>query len=228
MDYTEDIFAALDIQDQLQTLYTSGTVFHAFLGEKLPDWQAAAKLVHTIAENYSLPYYTLSPTYSICRTHGYLTGEQMTCPECGEETEVYSRITGYYRPIKNWNLGKIQEFKNRKEYEVDAMKCFQKQQKESVIEKEPITLDLGSEEDGLYLFTTKTCPNCRLAKQYLNGISYLTVDAEEQSERAMAYGIMQAPTLIVRQNGEVQKYANVSDIRLFAERNRSEALLYIN
>ena len=138
----------------------------------------------------------------------------MTCPECGEETEVYSRITGYYRPIKNWNLGKIQEFKNRKEYEVDAMKCFQKQQKESVIEKEPITLDLGSEEDGLYLFTTKTCPNCRLAKQYLNGISYLTVDAEEQSERAMAYGIMQAPTLIVRQNGEVQKYANVSDIRL--------------
>ncbi len=228
VDYTEDIFAALDIQDQLQTLYTSGTVFHAFLGEKLPDWQAAAKLVHTIAENYSLPYYTLSPTYSICRTHGYLTGEQMTCPECGEETEVYSRITGYYRPIKNWNLGKIQEFKNRKEYEVDAMKCFQKQQKESVIEKEPITLDLGSEEDGLYLFTTKTCPNCRLAKQYLNGISYLTVDAEEQSERAMAYGIMQAPTLIVRQNGEVQKYANVSDIRLFAERNRSEALLYIN
>ena len=94
VDYTTDIFDALDIQDELQTLYTSGTVFHAFLGEKLPDWRAAADLIRTIAENYKLPYYTLSPTYSICKEHGYLAGEQKICPHCGKVTEVYSRITG--------------------------------------------------------------------------------------------------------------------------------------
>ena len=97
--YTEDIFSALDIQDGLQTLYTSGTVFHAFLGEKLPDWKAAATLVRKIAENYELPYYTLSPTYSVCKNHGYIAGEVYECPQCHQETEVYSRITGYYRPV---------------------------------------------------------------------------------------------------------------------------------
>ena len=115
--YTADIFDALDIQDELQTLYTSGTVFHAFLGEKLPDWKAAAKLVRTIAENYKLPYYTMSPTYSICKKHGYINGEEYTCPICGEKTEVYSRITGYYRPVQNWNEGKTQEFKERVTYD---------------------------------------------------------------------------------------------------------------
>ena len=116
--FTDDVFSALDVQDELQTLYTSGTVFHAFLGEKLPDWRAAANLVRTIAENYKLPYYTLSPTYSICKNHGYITGEVYECPICGEKTEVYSRITGYYRPVQNWNDGKLQEFKQRKEYVV--------------------------------------------------------------------------------------------------------------
>ena len=114
--YTNDIFEALDIQDELQTLYTSGTVFHAFLGEKLPDWRAAATLVRKIAENYKLPYYTLSPTYSICKNHGYLNGEVGMCPDCGEETEIYSRITGYYRPVQNWNDGKVQEYKDRIEF----------------------------------------------------------------------------------------------------------------
>jgi len=116
--YTEDVFSALDIQDDLQTLYTSGTVFHAFLGEKLPDWKAAAALVRKIAENYKLPYYTMSPTYSVCKDHGYLTGEQFTCPICGAKTEVYSRITGYYRPVQNWNDGKAQEYKDRKVYNI--------------------------------------------------------------------------------------------------------------
>ena len=116
--FTEDVFSALDIQDDLQTLYTSGTVFHAFLGEKLPDWKAAANLVRKIAENYKLPYYTMSPTYLICKDHGYLTGEQFTCPHCGGKTEVYSRITGYYRPIQNWNDGKAQEYKDRKVYNI--------------------------------------------------------------------------------------------------------------
>ena len=114
--YTEDVFAALDVQDKLQTLYTSGTVFHTFLGEKLPDWRAAAALVRKIAENYELPYYTLSPTYSVCADHGYLAGEQFTCPICGRKTEVYSRITGYYRPVQNWNDGKSQEYQDRKTY----------------------------------------------------------------------------------------------------------------
>ena len=113
---TDDIFNALDVQDELQTLYTSGTVFHTFLGEKLPDWKAAANLVRTIANNYKLPYYTLSPTYSVCKNHGYIAGEVYTCPHCGEKTEVNSRITGYYRPVQNWNDGKAQEFKDRKEY----------------------------------------------------------------------------------------------------------------
>ena len=116
--YTDDVFSALDIQDELQTLYTSGTVFHAFLGEKLPDWKAAANLVRKIAENYKLPYYTLSPTYSVCPDHGYLVGEQYSCPHCGKKTEVYSRITGYYRPVQNWNDGKTQEFTDRKVYDV--------------------------------------------------------------------------------------------------------------
>ena len=116
--YTDDLFTALDIQDELQTLYTSGTVFHAFLGEKLPDWKGAATLVRKIAENYKLPYYTISPTYSICEDHGYLVGEQPVCPVCGKPTEVWSRITGYYRPVKNWNEGKAQEFKERKTYDM--------------------------------------------------------------------------------------------------------------
>ena len=120
VSYTDDIFAALDIQDDLQTRYTSGTVFHAFLGEKLPSWEAAANLVRKIAENYKLPYYTLSPTYSVCKNHGYLTGEHFTCPECGANTEVYSRITGYYRPVQNWNAGKTQEYKERREYKVES------------------------------------------------------------------------------------------------------------
>ena len=114
--YTDDVFAALAHQDSLQTLYTSGTVFHTFLGEKLSGWQQAALLVRTIAENYRLPYFTISPTYSICKEHGYITGEEFTCPHCGEKTEVYSRITGYYRPVQNWNDGKREEFSERKEY----------------------------------------------------------------------------------------------------------------
>jgi ribonucleoside-triphosphate reductase len=118
VNYTDDVFSALDIQDDLQTLYTSGTVFHAFLGEKLPDWKAAANLVRKIAENYKLPYYTMSPTYSVCKEHGYLTGEQFICPHCGKKTEVYSRITGYYRPVQNWNDGKAQEYKDRKVYNI--------------------------------------------------------------------------------------------------------------
>ncbi len=239
VEYTEDIFSALDIQDKLQTLYTSGTVFHAFLGEKLPDWKAAAKLVRTIAENYKLPYYTMSPTYSICKNHGYLSGELEKCPLCGEEAEVYSRITGYYRPVKNWNPGKSQEYKNRTEYKIEksnrfslgAGYCNSGTTDEITLQMDRNTEPLDEKTlensdrcesgdvtgDGLYLFTTKTCPNCRLAKQYLEGREYRIVDAEENAELAREWGIMSAPTLIVQEAGKRTKYANASNIKKYSE-----------
>ena len=213
--YTEDIFEALDIQDELQTLYTSGTVFHAFLGEKLPDWQAASKLVRTIAENYKLPYYTLSPTYSVCSTHGYLNGEHFTCPECGGRAEVYSRITGYYRPVQNWNEGKTQEYKNRRLY--DIVKSREMPVGIGNSSESQMDLDGTNMGDGLYLFTTKTCPNCNIAREYLKGISYNLVDEEENPNLAMEYKILQAPTLVEIKNGVVSKYPNASNIKKFVE-----------
>ena len=220
VDYTTDIFDALDIQDELQTLYTSGTVFHAFLGEKLPDWRAAADLIRTIAENYKLPYYTLSPTYSICKEHGYLAGEQKICPHCGKVTEVYSRITGYYRPVQNWNDGKLQEYANRKEYDV-AHSALKKPIVTMVTlsdyDKPKVSVTVEEPESLIYLFTTKTCPNCKLAKEYLKGINYLLIDAEENMELAAKYGVMQAPTLVVVQGDQVKKYVNASRIKQFAD-----------
>ena len=220
VDYTTDIFDALDIQDELQTLYTSGTVFHAFLGEKLPDWRAAADLIRTIAENYKLPYYTLSPTYSICKEHGYLAGEQKICPHCGKVTEVYSRITGYYRPVQNWNEGKLQEYANRKEYDVahsTLKKPIVTMVTLSDYDKPKASVTVEEPESIIYLFTTKTCPNCKLAKEYLKGINYLLIDAEENMELAAKYGVMQAPTLVVVQGDQVKKYVNASRIKQFAD-----------
>ena len=218
VDYTADIFEALDIQDELQTLYTSGTVFHAFLGEKLPDWQAAAKLVRTIAENYKLPYYTMSPTYSICKTHGYISGEEYVCPHCGERTEVYSRITGYYRPVQNWNAGKSQEYKNRLNYDMATSRVMPVGGVSENIHMNGMTEVVPQTETGkLLLFTTKTCPNCRMAKEFLKGTEYEVVDAEERTDLVNEYGIMQAPTLIELKNGEVHKYVNASGIKGFVE-----------
>ncbi len=214
VDYTTDIFDALDIQDELQTLYTSGTVFHAFLGEKLPDWKAAANLVRTIAENYKLPYYTISPTYSICKEHGYLVGEQKICPKCGNVTEVYSRITGYYRPVQNWNDGKLQEYANRTEYKMgNTVYTTGKKLKNADTKSVPI----AGRAKNIYLFTTKTCPNCRLAKEYLKNVDYTIVDAEENMDLAVQYGVMQAPTLVIVSGQSEQKYVNVSNIRKYAE-----------
>ena len=219
VDFSADIFDALDIQDELQTLYTSGTVFHAFLGEKLPDWKAAASLVRKIAENYKLPYYTLSPTYSVCKEHGYLAGEVKTCPHCGMTTEVYSRITGYYRPVQNWNDGKSQEYKNRVVY--DIAKSSMKRPLTAVVKMsgtdENSRVDVEPLENVKYLFTTKTCPNCKLAKEYLKNESYVLIDAEENTELAQRYGVMQAPTLVVVNGDKVRKYANASNIRKYAE-----------
>lgn len=219
VDFSDDVFAALDIQDELQTLYTSGTVFHAFLGEKLPNWQSAAKLVRAIAENYKLPYYTLSPTYSICKNHGYLTGEHFICPECGEKAEVYSRITGYYRPVQNWNEGKLQEYKDRKVYRSDVSELERqgRRQSHNMNSMPEAELHLNDDllEDGYYLFTTKTCPNCKAAKQVLSDVPYVPVDAEENAELAVEYGIMQAPTLLIMKGGQPKKIVNVSNIKAY-------------
>ena len=199
VEFTSDIFEALDIQDQLQTLYTSGTVFHAFLGEKLPDWKAAATLVRKIAENYELPYYTLSPTYSVCREHGYIAGEHFECPVCGARAEVYSRITGYYRPVQNWNDGKSQEYKNRQLYDVQNS-CMHKVQS-SIVTVSDEDVKIEPQNSIKYLFTTKTCPNCKIAKEMLGDEDYQVIDAEEQQDLVEKFGVMQAPTLVVV-NGE--------------------------
>ena len=213
VSYTADIFDALDIQDGLQTLYTSGTVFHAFLGEKLPGWKAAAALVRKIAENYSLPYYTLSPTYSVCKEHGYLAGEHFTCPVCGKKSEVYSRITGYYRPVQNWNDGKTQEYKNRKLYDVKHS-CMKKV-KTSLVTLRNEEVEIKPVESVKYLFTTKTCPNCKIAKEMLKGEDYQIIDAEENQELVRKYGIMQAPTLVVTDGTKAKKYVNASNIKKY-------------
>lgn len=244
VDYTSDIFDALDIQDELQTLYTSGTVFHAFLGEKLPDWKAAATLVRKIAENYRLPYYTLSPTYSVCKDHGYIAGEHFTCPTCGKKSEVYSRITGYYRPVQNWNDGKAQEYKNRTVYDILNSKApvsdTVSEKKEEKAEKQPQASRTAAEmksrssktavvtmskddikiqhpETVKYLFTTSTCPNCKIAKEMLEGEDYQVIDAEKNPELVSRYGIMQAPTLVVIQGDQMKKYVNASNIQKYVD-----------
>ena len=238
--YTADVFDALDIQDELQTLYTSGTVFHAFLGEKLPDWKAAAKLVRTIAENYKLPYYTLSPTYSICKEHGYLTGEHFTCPVCGEKAEVYSRITGYYRPVQNWNDGKTQEYKDRRLYDVghsvlkrnpeasvkisDAIREAREKVREAKMEqKEEAAKGNKTVFEGsrAFLFTTKTCPNCKIAKEFLKDEEYEAIDAEENPELSNEYGIMQAPTLVLIKDGKIEKFVNASNIKRYVDAKKN-------
>lgn len=200
--YTEDIFDALSVQDELQTKYTSGTVFHAFLGEKMPTWQSTAKLVKTIAENFKLPYYTISPTYSVCANHGYLVGEQETCPICGATAEIYSRITGYYRPVQNWNVGKSQEYKERLEYCIDK------------------STPPNEEKQGNFLFTTKVCPKCAIAKKVLeeNGVEYTVIDAEENAQLSKKYGIMQAPTLVVVKGENAEVLSGISEISGMAKK----------
>ena len=215
--YTDDIFSALDIQDELQTLYTSGTVFHAFLGQKLPDWKAAASLVRKIAENYKLPYYTISPTYSVCADHGYIAGEVYKCPICGKATEVYSRITGYYRPVQNWNDGKRAEFEARKVYDVANSHFTEKsgigaqEKHEEKHEETVITAPL--------LFTRNGCPNCKTSKMMLDkaGIKYDVINAEEDKDTTIKFGVKKAPTLLVPDGDGFKAYDNASEIRKYIE-----------
>ena len=224
--YTADIFSALDVQDELQTLYTSGTVFHAFLGEKLPDWKSTAKLVRTIAENYKLPYYTISPTYSICKEHGYISGEHFKCPKCGQPAEVYSRITGYYRPVQNWNDGKLQEFSQRKTFDIANSSYHGVNQhivSDTCCGEQDVRVQADpnfKKNDGeILLFTTKTCPNCKMAKMMLDkaGIKYTVIDAEDQKDLTQKYGVKKAPTMLVANGQGYDRYENASFIKKFVE-----------
>ena len=219
--YTEDIFTALDIQDELQTLYTSGTVFHAFLGEKLPDWRSAAALVRKIADNYKLPYYTISPTYSVCRDHGYIPGEQYTCPKCGQTTEVYSRITGYYRPVQNWNDGKAQEFRDRKVYDLGSSHLTHTgpvccgAEPPAFMDEVPAC----EPDNTVILFATETCPNCKLAASWLEkaGIHYTKLFVSEHRDEAVRLGLKQAPTLVVTGDGESELFSGIANIKKYID-----------
>ncbi len=220
--YTADIFEALDVQDELQTLYTSGTVFHAFLGEKLPDWKAAAEIVKKISENYRLPYYSISPTYSVCCNHGYIAGEVYECPECGNATEVYSRITGYYRPVQNFNDGKAQEFKDRKVYDI-ANSHLKKEDRvvdhahcECECKEESVKVDGDSK---FILFATKTCPKCKIAAQLLDkkGVVYEKLFVEDNREFATKLELKQAPTLVIQKGDEFTKIADLPAVKEFVE-----------
>ncbi len=193
--FTDDIFDALEVQERLQTKFTGGTVFHTFLGESISDWETTQNLVKKIAENYKVPYYTISPIYSICPTHGYITGEVYECSECGKETEVYSRITGYYRPIKHWNDGKKSEYTNRKEY------IFNKSEK------------VESENDKVILFTAQTCPNCPRAKEELQDVSDIEhIDAHQNIELAQKFGVRTVPTLVVVDGEESTNYVGLAGV----------------
>ncbi len=122
VNYTDDVFEALDLQDGIQTRYTGGTVLHIFAGERVEDPDTIKGLIRKICESYHLPYFTFTPTFSVCPSHGYVAGEHYTCPECGAETEVYSRVVGYLRPVKQWNKGKREEFRKRKTFVVEPVK----------------------------------------------------------------------------------------------------------
>ena len=215
---TDDVFDALDVQDRFQPLYTSGTVFHTFLGEKLPDWKSAAKLVKTITDTYKLPYVSVSPTYSVCPDHGYIAGEHFKCPICQREAEVYSRITGYYRPVKNWNDGKSQEFKDRKVY--DAMRSGVLLDRGANV-KTPVQNHAEAEqkaenstatpagntanetpvkaEGGIpTMYVKNHCPKCKGAEQRfkINKVEYNVVNCSEHMNIARELGITQTPTII--------------------------------
>ena len=234
VDFTDDIFEALDHQDDLQTKYTSGTVFHAFLGEKLPNWKSAMMLTRKIAENYKLPYFTFSPTYSICPDHGYIKGEEWTCPECGKKTEVYSRVTGYYRAVQNFNDGKEHEYHDRKEYKFDSSIFNTTEENNDVLKADYTELpkldenshDLESAVRTLLadtrkpmLFTTATCPNCKMAKKFISEAEFDCdiLLAEDNAELVKLYEITSAPTLVVFEQGQPKKIQNVSNIRKFLE-----------
>jgi len=124
VSYTNDMFELLDLQDSLQAKYTGGTVIHFFLGERVDNATGLKNMVRKICENYHIPYFTFTPSFSVCKNHGYISGEHQTCPKCGESCEIYSRIVGYLRPISQWNEGKRAEFDMRKHFQIEPAKAI--------------------------------------------------------------------------------------------------------
>jgi ribonucleoside-triphosphate reductase len=120
VDYTRDIFEALEKQEKLQSLYTGGTVLHGFIGEEIESIETCKMLIKRVFENSSLPYLTITPTFSICAEHGYIAGEHFNCPHCDREAEVWTRVVGFHRPVQSWNRGKQEEFKDREEFSCEA------------------------------------------------------------------------------------------------------------
>lgn len=226
VESVDDIFDALDKEDELQTKYTSGTVFHAFLGEKLPTWQSAANLVRKIAENYKLPYFTLSPTYSVCPSHGYINGEVNACPHCGGKTEVYSRITGYYRPVSNWNDGKAQEFADRNTYSIEKAINGSPVRKIDVTASKAQTSEVKEEvknetsvSDEIIVLSTADCPKCKMVKTILEnkGVAYKSLmdSDEEGKDLAVKHNILSAPTLFIPENGDLKVMSNFNDVMAY-------------
>lgn len=175
--HTKDVFEALDLQDKLQTQYTGGTVFHAMLGQEIPDTNTVKDLVKKMCYNYKMPYITISPVYSICEKHGYLSGEHFECPECREPAEVYARIVGYYRPVKNWNSGKKAEYEERLEFEVNGN---------------------NKSYTNWLLFTTSSCPKCPAMKESVGKLPSPgeIIELDANPELADKYGVMAVPTLV--------------------------------
>jgi ribonucleoside-triphosphate reductase len=215
--FTDDMFEALQMQDDLQTKYTGGTMFHAFLGEKIDDWQTSAMLVKKIADNYKLPSYTISPTYSICPSHGYISGETYTCPDCGEATEVYSRITGYYRPVRNWNAGKSQEFKNRKEYVHGRMADTVAKAPEKTVAVKKEKVKVTYEKPQITLFTAPGCSKCAVAKRLLKDKENLNIiNVRENMDQTEKYNIQAIPAVVIENGQDTVVLRDLESIRQMA------------
>jgi ribonucleoside-triphosphate reductase len=174
VDKTDNVIEAIEHQDKIQHLYTGGTIFHTFMGEKISSGEACKQLVKKIASNTQLPYFTITPTFSICNDHGYITGEHFKCPTCNSETEVYSRIVGYYRPVKQWNVGKKEEFKDRLEYTEEKalnekMEVVVETDGTVCAEEHDFLSNNGSVVSRFRVFSLPNCDKCAAAKEYLAG-----------------------------------------------------------
>jgi len=206
--FTTDIFTALDYQDEIQSKYTGGTVFHGYIGEEI-DPEACKALVKKIAYNYRLPYYTVTPTFSVCNDHGYLRGEHFHCPQCGSEAEVYTRIVGYYRPVQNWNKGKKEEYKERTEFVSDGTPL------EIAAPSLAINAQLGASVNAntvskktkiqaYKFFYSDTCPNCPPVKDYITKLEVAgeiyNASTREGLQEAQKYNIFSVPTVLLMDN----------------------------
>ena len=212
VDFTNDLFSALELQEELQSLYTGGTVFHAFLGESITDVEACKTLVKKIAGGYKLPYFSISPTFTVCKNHGMMPGEHAKCPKCNEDTEVYSRITGYYRPVRNWNKGKQSEYKKRKEYSFSA--SIQSDKCKALELKNEAWSDKVEVTEGLTFkfFFSDNCTKCPPVKEYiktlgLNG-EFVNAYSPEGMEDAQTYGVRSLPSVVFLDNGIVLNTAH--------------------